>query len=1443
MAVTIATGVVSIRPDIDEGDATRAANQAGQRTGDAFVRGMDGRLRDARGRFVGSANQLGDSMNNQSGRTNRFARSISGLIGAAAGAGRALLGAAGSFVKVGMAAGAAIPLIAGVVAALQNIAPVAAGAATAVTAFAMAAAAIKIGTSGIGSAITAAFAPTAKAAGGATNAAKQHAQAMGQVQDATEAAARANADAARRVKDAEEDLADAQREAIQIQKELSEARRDAKRELEDLNSALAHGELDLKSATMELTEAEKHYREVTAINSTATKQEQEEALLRLEEAKLRLSDQRTEVQRLREDTAAANKEGINGTEAMTSWRERMQSANENVASQEKALADARREQAQTAKDGQEAIKDAMAAVANVTSQSATPAVNKFADAMAKLSPNARAFVQEIIRLKPAWDSLKLSVQDALFAGLAGKLRETAGVVLPILKTNLTATAGILNQMGKGAADAAIKMGQSGALGQAMAGANLGLKNLIPLPGKLIQAFTQVAAAGAPVFQELTKNIADGVSGMAERVNEGFESGALAESIQTAMDLVKQLGTVFGNLGEIFNNVFGQFTQSGGGVINLLVEITDAIAKATATKGFQDAIAALGETFAVFAQTAGPLLGEVLAAIAPILTELGPPVQTLIRDLGAALTPIVQALAPILGILAQAVGNILTAFSPLLPVIGELIASLLPVFEPMLQAVADAFVRFGPLVEMVGQMLKDLLVPVIAQLAPIMEPLVEHFKTMTDILFPILSQLLIALMPSIQSIGQSFGQLLVAVAPLITALATLLGGVLTAMAPMLTPIIELVGKLAAILADQLASLITNVVVPALSFLTNLLSGNFSAAWDALGDTISGIWTHIKNTFGNIVDIVKSVIGTIVGIFQYLYDVLIGHSIIPDLVNGVINWFKNLGKRAAEAFQNMWNWVVAKVRGMRDGVVNWIRSMRDGVVNTITSARDRANSIMNQLKDWVVGKARTLRDNVAGAFNGMKDKAIEAFRRAKDGIGEVWKQVKKLAAAPVNFVIGTVYNNGIRKFWNFIAGKIGLGKLDSIPLLKFQKGGVADLRAGAKLPGFSRTDDTLAMVRSGEGVLVPEAVNALGGANFINSANRMKGRAGKLMNKQGGKIPGFFLGGIVDAVGGFIDKGKDFFKDGFVKALNGVTAPIINSMKEKFGTTGFKGLPTNAVIGIVNKIKGFLGPKAGELEGGDGRKVVSTARSQTGYYGRPNKFTKAPGMWTDEWCGMFVDWVFKKSNAYKALSPVKGTPAVRSYTALPKVGKGSMRPGDLALYRGDTGHINIVTDPKTKETVGGNESNNEVKKSFGYVNSASSIRRPKFARGGLVDRRMLRLAGGWDQLRDIRWQDRKESPHVSTTDQAKRDLFAPPPWVSRDMGGLLPDGVAAVNTSGTAEVVSTLDQLKALVAAGKGQTFIFNEGAITLDASKIKSLQDLVDMINALKVTSRQFGARI
>lgn len=1408
MAVTIATGVVTIQPDIDEGGVVRAANQAGQRTGDAFVRGMDGRLRDARGRFVGSANQLGDSMNNQANRTNRFSRSLTGLVGTVGTVGRAVLSAAGTLGKFGAAAGAVIPAIAGIVSALQNIAPAAAGAVTAVFAMAQGMAAIKIGTSGIGDALTEAFKPATAAASSGTSAAKAYASALEGVEDATESAARANSDAARRVKDAEEDLADAQREAIEVQKELSQARQDAKRELEDLNSALKHGELDLKAATMEVAEAEQAYRDATAINSTATKKEQEEALLRLEEAKLRLEDQRTETNRLREDTAKANKEGINGTEAMTSWREKMQSANETVADQEKALAEARREQAQTAADGQKAIADAMQALADTTSGSATPAVDKLAQAMGELAPNARAFVNEVIRLKPSWDALKMDVQNTLFEGFAGKLRQVAQSVLPVLRTNLVDTAGILNQMGLNAANAAIQLAEDGTLGQAMAGANKGMANLIPLPGKILTAITQLGAAGSPVFEKLTAGIASKVTEITDKLAKGFESGALQESISTAMDLIKDLGAVFGNVFEIIGNIFGQFQQEGGGIINVLKEITDTLVEVTAAKGFQDMMSALATVFSTFTTTLAPLLKLAFEAIGPVIEALAPPLNTLMVALGDALAPIIENLGPVLTVVAEAVGALVEAFAPLLPVIGDMLSRLLPPLMPIFEELANIFVDLAPLISQFADLFMSMVNPMLDQLGPLLKPVADLLGILADAIFPVLNQLMLALAPAIASIGGSFGQVLVALSPLLVVLGELVGQILTALMPILTPLIELIGQVASIMAGVLASEITNIVIPAIQMITDLLSGDFSGAWDGLKQVIGGVWEFIKDTVGAIGDVIGAIVDTIIEIFEYLYDVLIGHSIIPDLVNGIIGFFKNLWKRAGEIFQAIWDAVVGKVKGMKDGVVNWIRGMRDSVVNLFTSVRDRTNSIIGTARDWVVGKARDLRDKVVGAFNTFRDKSVAAFTAAKDRIKTAWDKLKEIAKAPVRFIIDTVYNKGIRKVWNFVVGAFGGKKLDEIK--GFAGGGI--------LPGqssFRDGDDQLVPMRKGEGVYVSEAMRDPYERARLYAVNKaaMSGQSLTKFQGSGQTTAGFALGGIFDGIGNVVggawDKvkqGASWLKDTFgsaVKAgVNAVVNPLINQMPK---SPGFAAAIRSAAVSMKDRLLG-AGEK-GDKEAGvaAGKGVGSALKWAKSQAGKPYQWGGAFNPSFD--CSGFMSSIGKVIEGLNPKGRLWSTHAFSGSTAPKGWQRGLRSPFQIGITNAGVGH--------TAGTLAG--TNVESRGGDGVVVGSRAR--------GYNDR----MFGDWYGFKPAR------------AGNARGGIIGAP-WLSRDMGGVLPNGMAALNTSGNSEIVLTQEQFAAL-AAGKAVTYNFAEGAIVLDASSLKDFQDVITMIGNLTVTARQFGARV
>lgn len=1408
MAVTIATGVVTVQPDIDEGGVVRAANQVGQRTGDAFVRGMDGRLRDVRGRFVSQANALGGAMNNAGQRTNLFSRNVRSLTGVFATVGRAIGTAAMQFAKFGSLAFAAIPAIAGIVSALQNIAPAAAGAVTAVFALAQGMAAIKIGTSGIGDAVKAAFAPTAKAAGSATSAANNHAKAMQQVQDATENAARANSDAARRVKDAEDDLADAQREALAVQKELSQARIDAKRELEDLNSALKHGELDLKAAQMELAEAEQDYRDKVAINSTATKKEQEEALLRLEEAKLRLADQRTETNRLREDTAKANKEGIAGTEAMTQWKDKMSSANQNVADQEQALADARRDQAQTAADGQKAIAAAMESL-NTATEKAAASSNALGDAMAKLSPNARAFVNEIIRMKPAWDALKMDVQDALFEGLAVKLRTLGQSVLPVLRTNLTDTASILNKMALGAADAATQLAEDGMLGKAMAGANKGMSNLIPVPGKILTALTTLGAAGAPVFDKLTAGIADKVASITERLSKGFESGTLQESISTAMEGIKTLGEVLGNLGEIFGNVFGQFQAEGGGVINVLKTITDTLVEVTAAKGFQDMMSALASVFSTFATTLAPLLKLAFEAIGPVIEALAPPLNTLLVALGDALAPIIKALGPVLTSLAGALGSIVEAFAPLLPILGDLIAKLLPPLMPVFDAVAQAFEGLAPVIAQVADILVQALSPILDNLPALINPIVDLFNILVAALLPVLSDLLIAIAPSLVTMGESFAQLMVAVGPLLTILGQLVGTVLKAIAPILPPIIDLIAKLATVMSTMLASQVTNIIIPAIQLLTNLLTGDFSGAWTSLKTLVGGVIQYFSDMITGLGSIIGAAIDVIVGIFEYLYDVLIGHSIIPDLVNGIIHLFTGLGKNAAKLFQLLWDWVVAKVSGMKRDVVQKVTDLKNAAVGAFTGLRDRANSIMGTARDWVVGKARDLKDKVVGAFNTFRDKSIGAFNAAKEGIKTAWDKLREIAKSPVRFIIDTVYNNGIRKVWNLVVGAFGGKKLD--PIKGFAGGGI--------LPGqssFRDGDDQLVPMRKGEGVYVSEAMRDPYERARLYAVNKaaMSGQSLSKFQGSGQTGAGFALGGIFDGLGdvasGAWDKiksGASWLKDTFGSAVksgvNAVVNPLINQMPKD---PAFAGLIRQGAISMKNSLigAGNRGDKEAGVAAGKG--VASALRWAKSQAGKPYQWGGAFNPSFD--CSGFMSSI---SKVIEGLNPKGRLWSTHSFSGnnAPRGWQRNLNsPFRIGITNAGVGH--------TAGTLAG--TNVESRGGDGVVVGSRAR--------GYNDR----MFGDWYGFKPAR------------AGNARGGIIGAP-WLSRDMGGILPDGVGAFNTSGTAEVVSTLDQLKALVAAGKGQTYIFNEGAIVLDASKIKDIQDLVDMIAALKVTSRQFGARV
>ncbi|MEJ6013819.1 hypothetical protein WG936_08220 [Corynebacterium sp. H127] len=193
------------------------------------------------------------------------------------------------------------------------------------------------------------------------------------------------------------------------------------------------------------------------------------------------------------------------------------------------------------------------------------------------------------------------------------------------------------------------------------------------------------------------------------------------------------------------------------------------------------------------------------------------------------------------------------------------------------------------------------------------------------------------------------------------------------------------------------------------------------------------------------------------------------------------------------------------------------------NVLVPAFDGIKLAWNALGDsirWVV-------DNVVSpAWDAMKNGLSNLqsfFWQVVEGIKTVWSGLKSALAAPINFMINTVYNSGIKRAWDTMAGFLpGISPapaLSGIP--EFKVGG------GVSGPGTGTSDSILAKLSNGEHVLTALEVARAGGQDviyrirdflrkgmaftfdgaggIIGLPNRMDSRTGDLA----GAAPGLFL----------------------------------------------------------------------------------------------------------------------------------------------------------------------------------------------------------------------------------------------------------------------------------------------------------------------------------------------
>ncbi|MGA5820804.1 transglycosylase SLT domain-containing protein [Kitasatospora sp. NPDC094028] len=458
--------------------------------------------------------------------------------------------------------------------------------------------------------------------------------------------------------------------------------------------------------------------------------------------------------------------------------------------------------------------------------------------------------------------------------------------------------------------------------------------------------------------------------------------------------------------------------------------------------------------------------------------------------------------------------------------------------------------------------------------------------------------------AVAGIATSLTNVVKAVGPFVGPLSSALSTLGQALAPIGTLLGTVVGQAAQALAPVLAALL-----PAVTTLAGALGQGLSPIFQALGPLLLPVAqaiTGVVQAFSPLLPVIGDLIGQVgkdlTPLFQALVPVVVqlAQFLVKDLQAGLLQTFQAilpLIPVAAKFIESLLPLVslVLKIGGI---LVDFAAKLIGPVISAIVSA---ASAILNfashwrDAVDWVEDKASWLWHHVfEPLWKGIRDGADDFVT----GFKKVWDTLEDAFKHPVSFLINTVYDGGIAKLWNTVTGAIGMHSLDLPIITGFASGGI--------VPGYAPGQDTVpAMLSPGEGVLVPEAVQAIG-PDTVRTLNATYGggRSSTGTHFSGGGI----VGGITHFVGGLIDKVSDIAKitaalaTGNGEALTNALAKLVGT-KDAVGNYAklLLGVPTSLIHSMVQAILGahHSAPSGGgAIPSGDHLTIIDAALQAAG-----------------------------------------------------------------------------------------------------------------------------------------------------------------------------------------------------------------------------------------------------
>jgi SLT domain-containing protein/phage-related protein len=602
-------------------------------------------------------------------------------------------------------------------------------------------------------------------------------------------------------------------------------------------------------------------------------------------------------------------------------------------------------------------------------------------------------------------------------------------------------------------------------------------------GDRIGNMFQIMSTKAESFGETWKLVFTFLGDIMQVFGEGATS--MVDSANTSMgETMQSLMGFFRGLLDGLKGFIDAVAQAKGGldIWKMLGDILAGI------------LPALGELYAAFSTALGPALKELLPHVIAFASEFIVSLVPIIRESAPILLAVAQAfgkildwltpMMPVLGPVAVGLWGISAAVSAITAAmaanpIGLIVIALAALVvgiiaieekthffsntwhsvwdkigEPLTNfwnSAKDIFNKLweflGPKFTEIWNTLRDTVMDAWNQISPALTELKNSLQPLWDAAKPILAALGAAVYAAFTFMSSIILNTVInVIKPIINGLVELIRNViqiLTGIFQFLTGAFETVKGVAEIFINFIKMvfyMVTGQSDKATASLQAVKNG-FMDFFQGIVKMLQGLATIIDGIWDTIYNLFKTAIGTLIGFirgwvigiidwFKHMWDVLVGHSIVPDMINAIVDWFLSLPKKifgmirdfvmgiinffidlatkVIDAVRNLWNNVITSlttfVQMFKDAwsaVWNWVRDFAVGLWNWV---KDRWNDFVEGVKQilnlWVEGIRiiwdtfwSWIRDFAVGLWNWVKDRWNDFVEGVK-AILNLWVEAFKL-----------------------------------------------------------------------------------------------------------------------------------------------------------------------------------------------------------------------------------------------------------------------------------------------------------------------------------------------------------------------------------------------------------------------------------------------------------------